>query len=141
MHLTLIRHYRSPQLVHSHILLDGRPLGEGRETRYIGQRPLAEVLPPGEYRLQPAGTQLSPMTLRIVRHRGQARVHIGGTPLRQWMDGWILIGQPDFPCLPPEERRLTDQSRTFERLQERVYQAWAEQEDMTLTIQDEEPEK
>lgn len=138
MKLALTRYYRDTHSAKGTLALDGHPLGETREALPIGlcRRKHGALLPPGTYQCRPTATMLSPMTLKVCQPAGHTRVFIAYDPVRQEMTDHILVGQAD-PLLLPQERELTRQAATFEALTQRVYQAYATGEDITLEVTEE----
>lgn len=135
MEIIITRYYRDSHTVKGILTLDGRPFGETREALPVGvcRRKLGALLPPGTYTCRPTATMLSPMTLKVCQAAGHTRLFIAYDPVRQEMADRILVGQADALLLP-EERELTRQADTFEALTQRVYQAYATAEDITLEV-------
>ncbi len=138
MKLTLTRYYRDSHRAKGILTLDGRPFGETREALPVGvcRRKLGALLPPGTYTCRPTATMLSPMTLKVCQAAGHTRLFIAYDPVRQEMADRILVGQADM-LLQPEERELVQQAATFEALTQRVYQAYAAAENITLEVAEE----
>ena len=136
MHIQLIRYYQTPDETKSRMLVDGEPFGEARETGTMAAT-LPHRLDTGAYTCRCAPSEFSPMTLRVVRTAGYRLMQFAWDPLRQHRAGYILVGQGN-QSRPPEKRRLTLQQMTFELLTQRLYRAYAQGEDVTLTIADEE---
>lgn len=135
MEIIITRYYRDSHTVKGTLTLDGRPFGETREALPVGvsRRKLGAILPPGTYSCRPTATMLSPMTLKVCQAAGHTRLFIAYDPVRQEIADRILVGQAD-PLLLPEERELVRQAATFEALTQRVYQAYACAEDITLKV-------
>lgn len=131
MLIDLIRYHITPSLVKGRLLIDGEPFCETREPGTLSGA--NAHLPTGTYPCRCVATRFSPMTLRVIRRRGQHTVHFGWDALRQHLSGTICVGMAN-DALPPEERELTHQQDTFERLTRRLYYAYADAEEIELRI-------
>ena len=131
MLLTLTRYHLTPRMARGTLSIDGKPFCETREP--IDRLPSASMIPTGEYKCRCAASPLSPMTLKVCRCRGRNLVFFGWDLFRPCQAGMISLGQAD-PDEPPEERELTRQQETFEAFTQRVYAAYAQNEEITLTI-------
>lgn len=138
MYITLTRYYESPEETKGELLVDGRPFGETREpgtdytTNTRGKRRLARIAE-ADYDCHITASDLSPMSLKVKRRSGQGKVFFGWDAIASWRTGFICIGQAD-PFEPPETRELTDREETFERFTQRLYQAYARKETITLEV-------
>lgn len=134
MHITITRYYESPEETKSEIAIDGVVFGEVREPGTASTRTRGRVrqlvrLPEATYQCRIVSSDLSPMTLKVVRER----VFIGWDPVASWRLGYICIGQGD-PFAPPESRELTDRKGTFERFTQLLYKAFQKGEKITLEV-------
>ena len=131
MHLQLLRYHQTARMARGILSIDGQPFCETREP--IDRLASASMLPTGDYQCRCTASSLSPMTLKVCRRRGQSLVFFGWDFFRPCQSGMISLGQAD-PNEPPEERELTRQQETFDAFTQRVYAAYAQNEEITLTI-------
>ncbi|MBR0047215.1 MAG: hypothetical protein IJP75_10140 [Bacteroidaceae bacterium] len=95
-------------------------------------------VPEGTYTMQPRCTEFGVMTLRTKDMRGHANVSIGWSWTRQTKHDTILVGWSDG-SQAAEVRRITGSRECFDELTKRVYAAWADGEEFTLEIVNEDP--
>ena len=134
MKIQLTRYYTDSNIVKGTLAIDSNPFCETREP---GNRSgYGAHLPVGTYTCRCRPTMFSPMTLQVCRLRGQSMVHIGWSPVKQWLSGTICMGQPDSADTP-EERELTRQQETFDAFTQRVYEAYVQGEPFTLEVREE----
>ncbi len=134
MKITIIRYHHKNLCVKGVFHVDGQPMGETREALPIGHRyKKTPLLPPGLYRCLPCSTDYAAMTLKVCQKAGHNLLAFGWEAVKQQQLGKILVGQA-CPTVPPDDRKLERQEETFAQLTDRIYQAYANQENFELEV-------
>lgn len=134
MKINIIRYHCKDLCVKGMFYVDGQPMGETREALPIGYRyKKRPILPAGLHRCLPCSTDCAAMTLKVCQKAGHNRLTFGWDALKQQQLGRILVGQA-CPTVPPDDRKLERQEETFAQLTQRIYQAYANQEDFELEV-------
>lgn len=111
---------------------------EAREPRYAQYTEAFHgcsrcCLAEGVFGLKVVATELSPMTLTVVKSPGHRCCRIGYDDVAQVKANRVLVGESDGYDLP-EYRDLVNQEETFRRLESLVYAAYVRGEAMTLEV-------
>lgn len=140
MKIHLTRYYGDPSVTKSHMTIEGTTFHcETREPAYRDYTqsfPGASkfCLPRGTFRCKPMPTELSPLTLTVMKapaHRSCRFVH---DPFAQARHNSITLGQPINPADPPETREIDQSQETFLQLEQLIYRAYEAEEEITLSI-------
>ena len=115
---------------------------ESREPRFADYRePFAGCskycLAEGTFRCKPVATDISPMTLTVIKSPGHRCYRIGWDEVAQVRQNWLLVGESDGYELP-EYREIVHQRKIFERLTQLVYQAYVREEEFWLEVRNRE---
>jgi len=111
---------------------------EAREPRYAQYREAFPgcsrcCLAEGHFLCKIVATDLSPMTLTLVKSPGHRCCRFGYDELSQVKFNTVLVGQSDGYDLP-EYRDMIHQRETFDQLTELVYGAYVRHEAVTLEV-------
>ena len=111
---------------------------EGREPRFADYEEAFPgcsrcCLATGVYRCKVVSTELSPMTLTVIKSPGHRCCRIGWDEVAQVRQNMVLVGESDGYELP-EWREIIRQRQTFERLTALVYKAYCREEEIEIII-------
>ena len=139
MKINIDRYYGDDTVTKSHLSIEGTSFHcEAREPAY---RDYTEsftgcsrhCLPRGQWKAHIKPSAYSPMTLTIQPcpgHRAAKFIHSDLCPV---VPGNIVVGQSD-EHQPPEKRQLERSQETFRQLEQLTYQAFANEEEISVTI-------
>lgn len=87
----------------------------------------------GRWRCKVVATEMSPMTLTVVKSPGHRCYRIGWDYMAQVKANMVLVGESDG-CEEPEYRDIVQSKETFDRLTKLVYEAYGTGEEIWLEV-------
>lgn len=140
MKIRMRRYYGDGAVTKSQVWIEGTDFRcEAREPAfrdYSESFPGASkfCLPRGEFACKPMATEISPMTLTVMKAPAHRSCRFIYDPLHQTRANAVVLGEAD-EAVPAPEREVSRSKETFERLQRHVYRAYAQQETVWLAIE------